>query len=111
MKLTNKVAIVTGASSGIGKETALLFASEGASVVVADVNDKAGQEVVNEIEKNGGIASFIHADVSDAIEVKAMVKHLRSSVNMVRCISYLTMRVSCTVMMTEQRRPARKSSI
>ena len=50
MRLENKVVIITGAGSGIGKETALLFAKEGAKVVVADVNEKAGQETV-EVDK------------------------------------------------------------
>jgi NAD(P)-dependent dehydrogenase (short-subunit alcohol dehydrogenase family) len=53
MRLENKVAVITGAGSGIGKETALLFAKEGAKVVVADMNESAGEETVAEIRKNG----------------------------------------------------------
>ncbi|MCE8423564.1 MAG: 3-oxoacyl-ACP reductase FabG [Candidatus Methanoperedens sp.] len=73
MRLENKVIIITGAGSGIGKETALLFAREGAKVVVADMNERAGEETVVEIKKNGeGI--FIKLDVSNREQAKEMVK-------------------------------------
>ena len=52
MRLENKVALITGAGSGIGRETALLFSSEGAKVVVVDVNDAAGEESVTMVKKN-----------------------------------------------------------
>jgi len=73
MRLENKVAIITGAGSGIGKETALLFAKEGAKVVVADVNEKAGEETVVEIKKNGE-GFFVKLDVSNREQAKQMVK-------------------------------------
>jgi len=73
MRLENKVAIITGAGSGIGKETALLFAKEGAKVVVADVNEKAGEETVVEIKKNGE-GFFVKLDVSNREQSKQMVK-------------------------------------
>jgi len=73
MRLKDKVALITGAGSGIGREAALLFASEGASVVVADVGDDAGRETVSQIETAGGRARFFHVDVSRADEVRAMV--------------------------------------
>jgi NAD(P)-dependent dehydrogenase (short-subunit alcohol dehydrogenase family) len=74
MRLENKVALITGAGSGIGRETALLFAKEGANVVVADVNDEAGQKVVQELEAAGGQAVYAHADVSKAAEAEAMIR-------------------------------------
>ena len=55
--LEKKVAIVTGASSGIGKAIAVLYAEEGALVVVSDIAEKNGQEVVDQIKKNGGDAT------------------------------------------------------
>ena len=74
MRLKDKVALITGAGSGIGRETALLFAQEGAAVVLADVNDKAGQESVDMIEGAGGQARFVHADVSSAADSETMVR-------------------------------------
>ena len=68
-----KVALVTGASSGIGRATALTFASEGAKVVAADVNTEGGRETVAMIERGGGEAIFTHTDVSKANDVEAMV--------------------------------------
>ncbi len=74
MRLKDKVALITGGSSGIGRETALLFAQEGASVVVVDLNDDAGAKVVKEIEAAGGKAVYVHADVSKAADCENMVK-------------------------------------
>lgn len=68
-----KVALVTGASSGIGRASALAFAREGAKVVVADVMVEGGEETVRMIKDAGGEASFIKTDVSQASEVEAMV--------------------------------------
>ena len=58
MRLENKVALITGASSGIGREAALLFAREGACVVVADVDDKGGQETAEMIQRQKGRSSL-----------------------------------------------------
>ena len=63
MRLKNKVALITGGSSGIGKETCLLFAKEGAKVVVVDVNVKEGKKTVAEIKKLKKEAIFYKADV------------------------------------------------
>lgn len=71
-RLEDKVAIITGAASGIGRATALLFAREGAKVVVADV--VSGEEVVEMIKQTGGEAIFVKTDVSKATEVERMVK-------------------------------------
>jgi NAD(P)-dependent dehydrogenase (short-subunit alcohol dehydrogenase family) len=74
MRLADKVALITGAGSGIGRETARLFAREGAAVVVVDVNDTAGEDTAREIQNNGGQAAFIHADVAKAAEAENMVR-------------------------------------
>ena len=71
--IAGKVALVTGASSGIGRATALAFAREGAKVVVADVTVEGGEETVAQVKKAGGEAIFVKTDVSKAVEVEALV--------------------------------------
>jgi NAD(P)-dependent dehydrogenase (short-subunit alcohol dehydrogenase family) len=74
MRMKNKVALVTGAASGMGAATARLFAREGAkAVVVADVLDKEGAAVVADIQKAGGTATYLHLDVTDEAQWKAVV--------------------------------------
>jgi NAD(P)-dependent dehydrogenase (short-subunit alcohol dehydrogenase family) len=73
MKLTDRVAIITGAASGMGRAMATLFAEEGAGVVAADIDDIGGKETVNEINSANGNAIFVHADVSESTEVKNLV--------------------------------------
>lgn len=73
--LDGKVAIITGAAMGMGKDAAILFAEAKAKVVVADVNEELGQQVVAEIQANGGEATFVRTDVSDSASVQAMVQH------------------------------------
>src|SRR5437660_8340613 len=72
-KLSGKVALVTGGTSGIGKTTAIEFARAGAKVVLTGRSEKEGANVVAEIEKDGGAAAFIRADVAKETDVKAMV--------------------------------------
>ncbi len=73
MRLREKVALITGAGGGIGRESALLFANEGARVVVVDVDDAAAKDTVAQIQHNGGEAMSVHADVSRAGECERMV--------------------------------------
>jgi 3-oxoacyl-[acyl-carrier protein] reductase len=73
MKLANKVAIITGAGSGMGKTAAKLFAAEGAKIAAADITEGPVKETVAEITKAGGEALAIRADVSKAPDVKRMV--------------------------------------
>src|SRR5579862_174394 len=76
MKTTfeNKVAVVTGGTSGIGKAAALALAAAGAKVVVAGRRENEGREVVEAIEKSGGKALFVKTDVSHEADVKALVE-------------------------------------
>ena len=73
MRLKDKVALITGAGSGIGRESALKFSAEGARIIVVDVNDKAGLETLSLVEQSGGEAIFCHADVSKSSDAEAMV--------------------------------------
>ncbi len=75
MRLQEKVALITGAGSGIGRESALLFAAEGAAVVVVDMNESAGQGTVKDIQAAGGKAAFVRADVSSARDCENMVRY------------------------------------
>ena len=73
MKLQDKVCIVTGAASGIGKEIALTYAREGAKVVIADLKKDAAQAAADEIVKAGGIAMAVEMDVTNEAQVNAAV--------------------------------------
>lgn len=75
MRLQGKTALITGAGSGIGRETSLLFAQEGAAVVVVDVNTAAADETAAMVQAAGGQATAFRADVSKADECAAMVRH------------------------------------
>ena len=74
IRLKDKVAIITGSGSGIGKASAKLFAKEGAKIVVADINPDAGQEVAEQIRAEGKEATFIEVDVSRPADAKRMVQ-------------------------------------
>ena len=74
MRLKDKVAIITGAARGIGEATAILFAREGAKVVVADKRQEEGEKVTKQIKDEGGEAIFVRVDITDENQVKDMVE-------------------------------------
>lgn len=74
MRLQNKVAIITGAASGMGKAEALRFASEGAKVIVADLNMEGAEAVVTEIKENNGEALAVKVNVTEQADLENMVK-------------------------------------
>ena len=74
MRLKGKAALITGAGSGIGRASALLFAREGAKVAVVDIVQECGQETVNMIKEGGGEAIFVKADVTEAVDAERMIK-------------------------------------
>jgi NAD(P)-dependent dehydrogenase (short-subunit alcohol dehydrogenase family) len=76
MRLEDKVTLITGSGSGIGKETALLFAREGARVVVNDLNEAAGRETVAEIKSENAEAIFVPSDVTNPNDVEHLVAHI-----------------------------------
>ena len=79
MRLQNKVALITGAGSGIGYQTALRFAGEGASIVAVDINQAGGRQCVAEIQEQGGSALYVHADVSLASDCEEMIAAAEST--------------------------------
>src|SRR5215475_14460110 len=72
-RVEGKVALVTGGASGIGRATALAFAREGAKLIIADTNEDGGHQTVHLITEQGGEAIFVRTDVSQAIEVQALI--------------------------------------
>ena len=73
MRVKDKIALITGAGSGIGEATAKTFTREGAAVVVVDLNDESGQRVVGELRKAGGTAEFYHADIGQPADSERMI--------------------------------------
>jgi NAD(P)-dependent dehydrogenase (short-subunit alcohol dehydrogenase family) len=74
MRLQGKVALVTGASSGIGRSTCLLFAQEGAQVVLVDINDEEGEKTLASIKEAGGEGIYVHANVAQAADCEHMIQ-------------------------------------
>ncbi len=73
-RLDNKVAVITGAASGIGLATAVRFAGEGAAVVIGDLNEDGGQSAVRQCRENGGRAVFQRCDVAAEADIKALIE-------------------------------------
>jgi NAD(P)-dependent dehydrogenase (short-subunit alcohol dehydrogenase family) len=73
MRLEGKVALITGGASGMGMVASTLFASEGAKIVLTDLADEAGEKVAAQIREAGGDALYVHADVSNEADARAMV--------------------------------------
>jgi NAD(P)-dependent dehydrogenase (short-subunit alcohol dehydrogenase family) len=74
MRLENKVALVTGGSSGIGRSTAVIFAKEGAKVVISDVDEAHAVETVDEVRASGGTAMAAVGDVASSQDAERMVR-------------------------------------
>jgi NAD(P)-dependent dehydrogenase (short-subunit alcohol dehydrogenase family) len=79
VRLQDKVAVITGAGSGMGRVAAQLFAGQGAKVVVAEFGEEAGAETVRLVESAGGSATFVRTDVSNEASAKGMIDHALST--------------------------------
>ena len=76
MRYKDKIVLITGSGSGIGKAAAIAFSKEGGTIVVSDINEKNGLETVLEIKSNAGKASFFKVDVSDHNMVENLMKFI-----------------------------------
>ncbi len=83
--LENKIALVTGAGSGIGRASSLILAREGAKVVVSDINASGAEETLSTIKQSGGDGIFVHADVSKAGDVQALVAQVVETYGRLDC--------------------------
>ena len=77
MRLKNKVAIITGAGSGIGRTTALLFSEEGAKVAIVEIDKERGQDTVDMITRKGREAFLVPTNITDPSQVKSMVRKVK----------------------------------
>src|SRR5262245_10497250 len=84
-RLQGKVALVTGAGSGIGRAATMAFAREGARVIVSDIVVPGGEETVQMVKAAGGEASFVKADASKAAEVEALVSAVEKTYGRLDC--------------------------
>jgi NAD(P)-dependent dehydrogenase (short-subunit alcohol dehydrogenase family) len=83
MLLHGKVAVITGAASGIGRASALLFAREGATVICSDINDNAGEQTAAQIRAENHHAAYHHLDVTDADNVRAVARACENTIGRV----------------------------
>src|SRR5215813_9070018 len=84
-RVEGKVALVTGGASGIGRATALTFAREGAKLIIADMYEEGGQQTVHLITEQGGEAIFVRTDVSQAVEVQALISQAVATYGRLDC--------------------------
>src|SRR5215831_12142196 len=84
-RVEGKVALVTGGASGIGRATALTFVREGAKLVIADINEEGGQQTVHMITEHGGEAIFVRTDVSQTVEVQALISQAVATYGRLDC--------------------------
>ena len=90
-RLKEKIALITGGSSGIGRAAAQLFSREGARVVIADINVEGGEETVRRINDEGGEAQFVKTDVSKSDEVEALIKKIIEMYSRLDCAYNLSL--------------------
>ena len=102
MKLKDRVALITGAASGIGRAGAQQFAAAGAQVVVADVNELRGNETANLVRESGGVATFVRTDVSQSAQVQSLVSTV---IEQFGKIDILWNNAAATTLCNEQDRP------
>jgi NAD(P)-dependent dehydrogenase (short-subunit alcohol dehydrogenase family) len=86
MRLENKVTIITGGGSGMGRVAAQMFAAQGARVVVAEYNETAGSETVSLVRAAGGEATFVRTDVANEAAAEAMVDHALATYGRLDCL-------------------------
>jgi NAD(P)-dependent dehydrogenase (short-subunit alcohol dehydrogenase family) len=86
MRLADKVTVITGAGGGMGRVASLIFAKEGAKVVVAEFGEEAGEETVSQVRAAGGEATFVKVDVSKEPDAKAMIDHAIATYGRVDCL-------------------------